>query len=326
VRNDPATWQRLALILSVSAITLYNPLVLFAQSTQPVPRIGLLGLSVEDHLKQSLLAGLRESGYPNVTIVDRGDLHDYAELLPAALDLVQQRVAVILAFGSRAPRDAFQATKTIPIVIIGGDPVAMGLARSHSRPGGNVTAVSARNLDLSGKQLELLREFVPKLKRLAVVLNPDSPDELTSLSTIKAQAQRVNVDVHPIEIRRPDDFEPAFDTAAKADSEALWIIPSTSFIAHRKRIAALALKYRMPSITRRSEYVESGTLVAYGPNLALLFRRAGNYAARILKGQSPAELPIDQAAEFELVVNETTAKALGLKIPETVRYRATIVQ
>ena len=276
--------------------------------------------------KEAFASALRDQGYSKVVIVDRGGLREYAQLVPAAEDLVREKVDVIVAYGAKAPAEAARTTKTIPIIIVGGDPVPMGLAKTHSRPGGNVTAISARNTELYGKQLELLREFVPKLKRVAVLLNPESATEVTGLETIKAHARLMSLELQSIEIRKPADFESAFAAGAAWHPEGLLMIASTLFIAHRERIATLALKYNMPSVTRRSEYVRSGLLASYGPSIAQLFYRAGGYAARVLKGQSVADLPVDQAAEFELVVNEKTARMLGLGIPSTVRLRATVVQ
>jgi putative ABC transport system substrate-binding protein len=202
----------------------------------------------------------------------------------------------------------------------------MGLAKNYSRPGGNVTGISSRNAELYAKQMELLSEFVQKLKRLAVLLNPESAEEIRVFGMVKKRGQTLGVEVQAIEVRQPTQFDSAFAAGASRHPDGLLMISSTLFIAHRDRIAALALKYNLPSVTRRSEYVRSGLLASYGPDLAQLFYRAGGYAARILNGQPVAELPIDQAEEFELVVNEKTANRLHIRIPERVRFRATVVQ
>jgi putative ABC transport system substrate-binding protein len=313
-------------VLLALIILMAIPQPLLAQATGRTPRIGLLGVSLDARLKESLLAGMREHGYANVAILDRGSLREYPELLPAAKELVGQNVDVIVAFGAQAPRVAFEATKTIPIVIIGADPVVAGMATSYSRPGGNVTGVSGRSLDLYPKIFELLKELLPKVKRVAAMLNPESPTEVVALGRVQAEAQRLKLDLHRIEVRRADDFESGFAAASKAKSEALVIIPSTIFAPHKEKIAALALKYRMPSISFDSDYIESGILVVYGPNRLHMYRRAAGYVARILKGQRPAEMPIDQATEFELHINAATASALGVKIPQTLRVRASINQ
>ena len=302
------------------------PQIAFSQGRSPTPRVGLLGSSLEKHWKDAFASALRKEGYSNVEIVDKGELQAYSQLVPAVQELVEAKVNVIVAYGARAPADAARATKTIPIVIVGGDPVAMGLAKSHSKPGGNVTAISARNADLFGKQVELLREFVPKMKRMAILLNPESAEEVKGFQILKRESGSLGIEARAIEVRRPTDLESAFAASAPWRPEGLIMIPSTLFIAHRDQIAALAVKHGLPSVTRRGEYVRSGLLASYGPNIAQLFSRAGAYTARILRGQSAAELPVDQAEEFELVVNEKTANSLGLKIPDRVRFRAAIVQ
>jgi putative ABC transport system substrate-binding protein len=317
--------MRERLLLAI-LILLSVPQVASSQSGSPTPRVGLLGLSLEKHWKDSFASALRREGYGNVEIVDKGDLQTYSQLVPAVQELLQAKVNVIVGYGTRAPEEAARATKTVPIVIVGGDPVAMGLAKSHSNPGGNVTAISARNADLLGKQIELLREFVPKMKRLAILLNPESAEEVKGFQILKRESASLGMDARAIEVRRPSDLDPAFAASAAWRPEGLVMIPSTLFIAHRDRIAALALKYGIPSVTRRSEYVRSGLLASYGPNIAQLFSRAGAYTARILRGQPVGELPVDQAEEFELVVNEKTANSLGIKIPDRVRFRAAIVQ
>ena len=315
--------KRLVLAIFVLLIV---PQVAFAQAKAGPNKVGLLGLSLEKHWKEAFLAGLRQSGQGNVTVVDKGELQAYSQLAAAVQELLSERVEVIVAYGTRAPTEVARATKTIPIVIVGGDPVPLGLAKSHSRPGGNVTGISARNVDLYGKQVELLREFVPKMKRMAILFNRESGSEVKGFEMLKTESGSLGIEVHAIEVQRPSDLEASFAAAAVWKPDGLLMIPSTLFIAHRERIAALALKYGMPSVTRRGEYVRSGILASYGPNIAQLFHRAGGYAARILNGQSVGELPVDQAEEFELVVNEKTANALKVKIPDRVRFRATIVQ
>jgi putative ABC transport system substrate-binding protein len=292
----------------------------------PASRIGLLSVSLDGQLRSALLEGLREQGYRDVALLDRSNVGAYQGLAAAAKELVQEKVAVIIAFGTRAPAAAYEATRTIPIVIVGGDPVDLGMAKSYSRPGGNVTGVIGRSLDLYEKHLELLTELVPKLKRVAVIFNPDSPAEAKAIDIARRAAQRRNVELFAVEARGVGDFDAGLAAASKAKAEALWIIPSTTFTPHAQKLAALALQYKMPSITFQTEYSRPGVLLVYGPNLAAMFRRAGGYAARLLKGQAAAQLPIDQPTEFELLLNENTAKALGMKIPETIRFRASPVR
>jgi len=290
-----------------------------------IPRVGLIGISLDPYLKQSLLAGLREQGFPAVTLVDRSGLSEYAQLAPTARELVREDVAVIVAIGAQAPIIVSQVTTKIPIVTIGGDPVALGLAKSYAKPGGNVTGVTTRFGDLYGKHLELLRELRPELKRVAAMLNPDSASEVKSLASIQAHAQRLGLSIYALHVRRPSEFDSAFTAAKEAGSEALLIIPSTTFNSHRERIAALALKHRLPSITGNWDFRNSGVLLVYGPDRSQVFRRGGAYVARVLRGQSPADLPVDQATQFELILNEATANALRLKIPDALRFRASII-
>jgi len=203
-----------------------------------------------------------------------------------------------------------------------GDPVAGGLVDSLARPGGNITGLSQMAPDLAGKRLELLKEIVPKLSRVAVLWNPQSRISTLSWKEIQLPALALGVQLHSLEVRSPNEFDKAFKDATRARAGALAIMPSPVFATNLKRIADFAAKNRLPSVFHLREFVDSGGLVAYGVDRSDMFRRAATYVDKILKGAKPADLPVEQPTRFELVVNLKTAKALGLTIPPSVLIRA----
>ena len=314
-------------LLIASCLTVLAPYS-FAQKKEAIHRIGLvwLGGGQASKYKEALIAGLRERGYVNgrnIELLDRTQFTRYEELASSVKELLQAKVELIVSYGSEAPRAVRSATSTIPIVVVGTDPIRAGLARSLSRPGGNMTGIATLTSDLLGKRLELLKDCVPISGEIAVLLNPGSETSVGMLPTVEAEARRLKVQFYVIEARTTEDLVLAFARAAKAHTSALYILPSTMFTAHREQIASLALKHRMAAIGSNPEYVDAGLLLAYSANIEHLFRRAAGYVARILKGEAPAQMPIEQASEFELAINLKTAKALGIKIPEAVRFRAT---
>jgi putative ABC transport system substrate-binding protein len=240
-----------------------------------------------------------------------------------AVDLVRLKVDVIVASATPAAVAARKVTKAIPIVMAtGSDPVAVGLVESLARPGGNVTGLSQMTFELSGKRLALLREMVPGLSRVAVLWNPQSANATLTWKEIHISALQLGVQLHSLEVRSPDDFEKAFEDATRARAGALFIIGHPVITTNMKRIADLAEKSRLPSIHQVSEFADAGGLVSYGPDRADMFRRAATFVDKILKGAKPRDLPIEQPTKFELVLNMKTAKALGLTIPQSVRFRA----
>jgi len=236
--------------------------------------------------------------------------------------LVRRKVDVIVTSGTAVVVAAMQATSVIPIVFAAaGDPVGTGLIASLARPGGNVTGLSNQVLDLAGKRLELLREIVPGLGRLALLGNVGNPVVVLDMREAQAAARTLGLEVTTLEIRRGEDIVPAFE-ALNGHEEALYVVFDALVNTHRIRINTLALAARLPTMHGIRDYVEAGGLMSYGTNFPDLFRRAGDYVDKILRGAKPADLPVEQPTKFDLVINLTTAKALHLKIPESFLLRA----
>ena len=212
---------------------------------------------------------------------------------------------------------AKQATTTIPIVFAAaGDPLGTGLVSSLSRPGSNITGLSLQQTDIASKRLELLREAVPAVSRLAVLVNIGNPAAVLEMAEVRTAARKLQLDVVPMEIQHAEDIQPAF-VELPARAEAFYVVSDPLVGSNRVRIAALAAAARLPATYGNRDYVEAGGLMAYGPNFADLFRRAANYVDNILRGTNPGDLPVEQPAKFEFVINLKTAKALGLSIPQT---------
>ena len=238
-----------------------------------------------------------------------------------AAEFVRLKVDIILTAGPNTVI-AKQATSTIPIVFaIANDPVAGGLVANLRRPGGNVTGLSLQLGDLSGKRLELLREVVPQLHRLAVIANVGYRDAVLELSNIQTMAQTLGLTVTPLEIRRAQDIAPAF-TALKTQADALYIVPDTLIYANRTTIITLALGARLPTMFNDREFIQVGGLMSYGTNISERFSRAADYVDKILRGTKPGDIPVEQPTKFDLTINLTTAKALGLEIPPVLLARA----
>jgi putative ABC transport system substrate-binding protein len=245
-----------------------------------------------------------------------GRAERYAEI---AAELVALKVDVIVTDGVATALAAKRTTSVIPIVFaVAGDPIGTGLVASLARPGGNVTGLSNQAADLAAKRLELVREVIPNLRRLAVMAYAGYPGAVLEVSEIQAAARALGVDVAVFEIRRTEEIAPAFEGHA----EALYVVGDSVMHANRVRISTLALAARLPTIFVHRDYVEAGGLMSYGANLADLFRRAADYVDKILRGAKPADLPVEQPTKFHLVVNLITAKALGLTVPSTLLARA----
>jgi putative ABC transport system substrate-binding protein len=210
-------------------------------------------------------------------------------------------------------------------MVAGGDPVASGLVESLARPGGNVTGLSQMLQELAGKRLELLKEMVPKLSRVAVLCNPQSASATLNWKENQQPARQLGIQLHSLEVRSPNELDKAFEAATRARAGALAILPDPVITTSLKRIVDFAAKSRLPSIYQSSEFADAGGLVTYGPNRAELFRRAATYVDKILKGTKPGDLPVEQPTKLELVVNLKTAKALGLNMPREIIARATRV-
>jgi putative tryptophan/tyrosine transport system substrate-binding protein len=301
-----------------------------AQQPEKVRRIGFLAVnspSADKHLDEAFRQSLRELGWVkgrNITIEYRS-AEGKADRLPAlAAELVNAKVDVIVsAAGTPGAQAAKKATGTIPIVFTSsGDPVATALVASLSHPGGNVTGLSRVGPDLSVKKVELLKEIMPKISRIAFVWNPDNAANALALKETEAAADEMRWQVQSIEVRGPHEFEAAFSAMGKARAPAVIVQSDQSFRGKLSQLAQLAIKNRLPTMLPQSEYVEAGGLMSYGENLADRYRRAAVFVDKILKGAKPGDLPVEQPTKFELVINLKTAKQIGLTIPPNVLARA----
>jgi putative ABC transport system substrate-binding protein len=305
------------------------PRISDAQRPTMVSRIGFLSsfsTTTAPLWNQAFRQGLRDLGWvegENISIEYRYAESRSDRLPDLAADLVRLKVDVIVTAVTTDALAAQKATRAIPIVMAtAGDPVARGLVESLARPGGNVTGLSQISQELAGKRLELLKETVPKLSRVAVLWNPQNPGSTLTWNALQHPARQLGVQLHSLEIRRSSDFDNAFEDATKARAGALALLGDPVIGSNLKRIADLAAKRRLPSIFQLSEFADSGGLMAYGPDRADLFRRAASNVDKILKGAKPRDLPIEQPTKFELVINLKTAKTLGLKIPQSILLRA----
>jgi len=304
------------------------PVAARAQQPGKLRTIGFLGQSTRSAASEWVAAfvqRLRELGWMEgrtITIEYRwseGREERFAEI---AAELVRLKVDVILTSGTPEVLAAKQATSVIPIVFAtAGDPVGNGLIASLARPGGNVTGMSLQSNDTAGKRVELLREVVPSLRRLAILANVGNPFSVLELGEAQAAARTLGLEVDTLEIRRPEDIAPAFE-ALKGRAQALYVCADGLVNANRIRINTLALSVRLPTIHGYRDYVEAGGLMSYGANLPDLFRRSADYVDKILRGAKPADIPVEQPTKFDLVINLTTAKALGLDVPSSLLARA----
>jgi len=302
-----------------------------AQPAARVYRVGVLANALETAdgpQFEAFLDGLRKLGYvgdKNLHIEWRSSEADFDRLPALAEDLVRSKVDVIVATSLQPARAAAAATKTVPIVfVVGADPVGHGLVASLARPGGNVTGLATyQPAELSDKVLHVLKEVAPNLSRLAVLTNPTNPVHRELLARpLPAAAQRLKVTLLPLELRALGDLQPAFDAALRERAQALYVLSDVLTFIYRARIVDLAARSRLPAIYTSRRAVEAGGLISYGPDLRDLFRRAATYVDRILKGGRPGELAVEQPQKFDLVINLSTARALGLSIPDSLRRRA----
>jgi putative tryptophan/tyrosine transport system substrate-binding protein len=300
-----------------------------AQQPTKVPRIGYLGAappSANSERIEAFRQGLRELGYvegKNIVVEDRyteGKAHREREL---AAELARLKVDVIVTTGPTVTRAAKEATVTIPIVMTNdNDPVGNGFVASLARPGGNVTGLSNLARELSGKRLELLKEIVPRLSRVAVLGTSTSPGNAQNLKELELAAGELAVKLQYLDILAPKDIETAFGAVRKGRTEAIHVLDSPVFGPQRTQIVGLAVKSRLPAIYHRSGFVEAGGLMSYGVSFADMDRRAATYVDKILKGAKPADLPVEQPTKFEFIINLKAAKQIGLTIPPNVLVRA----
>jgi putative ABC transport system substrate-binding protein len=302
------------------------PLAARAQKVAKRPTIGFLGTSTPSAWSQLVAAFvlLGELGWiegRTIAVEYRwaeGRDERFAEI---AAEFVRLKVDVIVTSGT-ALLAAKQATSVIPIVFaVANDPVGSGFVASLARPGGNITGLSLQSTDLAGKRLELLREVVPGFRRLAIMADTSNPGAVLEMAAVQTAARALDLEVATLEIRRAEDIAPAFEML-KDRVTALYIETDALIFTHRIRINTLALAARLPTMHGVRAYVEAGGLISYGPNYPDLFRRAADYVDKILRGEKPGDIPVEQPTKFDLVVNLTTAKALGLTVPPSLLARA----
>jgi len=323
--------DRRAFITLLGGSVLAAPLATKAQQAGKVPKVGWLSMGTPASpmavtSSEAFRQGLRDNGYlegQNITVEYR-----YAEGKPErfpefAAEFVRLQVEVIVAgAGTVAAIGARKVTTTIPIVMsISGDPVALGLAASLSRPGSNVTGQTQLSPEMSWKRLELLNDIRP-VQRVAILWNPTNPEAARSLQETQAAARRLGAVAVPVEARSPDALKGAHETASRANAKALVVLNDPMFVTHRLPLIEAAQHYKLPAVYPWKEAVVDGGLMSYGPNLLELHRSAANYVAKILRGAKPGDLPIAEPTKFELVLNLKTAKALGLMIPQSLLVRA----
>ena len=300
-----------------------------ADAQQPASprRVGVLlvTFSPESKEAQAFRQGLRDAGYVegrDLVIEWRSANGDYDRVPELLAALVQRKVDVIVVDSTVATRAAKRATSTLPVVMAGlADPVGSGLVANLAHPGGNVTGLSMMTTDLTAKRLQLLKETIPRLIRVAVLWNPATPYHPKVIDELKAVAPSLSIELKFVGMRTPEEFGAAFSAVSRAHAEALYVIDDPLFLTHRTTLLELAWKRKLPVIGEK-EYVDGGGLMSYGSNAADLFRRSAGYVDKILKGAKPGDLPIEEPTKLEFVVNLKTAKALGLRIPESILLRA----
>jgi putative tryptophan/tyrosine transport system substrate-binding protein len=316
---------------SILVVVVLLALGVIAEAQQPkkIPRIGYLGAaspSTNAGRREAFQQGLRELGYvdgKNIVIEWRSAEGKLDRLPALAAELVRLKVDVIVTGGGSGTRSAKEATKTIPIVMAQvPDPVGDGFVASLARPGGNITGLSALGPELSGKRLELLKETVPKLSRMAVLGTSTPPGNAQQLREVELAAEALKVKLQFLAVLDAKDIETAFRAASNGHAEGVLVLSASIFVSRRTQVLDLAQKSRLPAIYYSPEFVEAGGLMSYGVNDTDLYRRAATYVDKILKGAKPADLPVEQPTKFEFVINLKTAKQIGLTIPPNVLARA----
>lgn len=317
----------IGIICSLVLVLITTPLAAGAQRSKKVYRIGYLVPRTTLQLRdEAFLQGLRDLGYvqgENLILVYR--LGTRQQLPKLAAELVDLKVDIIVAPGTPPATAAKAATRTIPIVFsVIADPVGAGFVKSLARPGGNITGLTPSSAELSGKRIELLQEIVPTATRVAVLSTPDYTLSLKTeaLKETEAAARALGLRIQVVEVRGRNDLARAFSTMRRERAEAFTVLPVPMFRAEQRQIVDLAAKNRLPSVFHWKTYVRAGGLMSYGPDGIALYRRAATYVDKILKGAKPADLPVERARKFELVINLKTARQLGLTIPPSVLYRA----
>lgn len=316
---------RLALVGALTLAALFLAPVAGGQVPTGVQRIGILAFGAKpDEGVQVFLDQLHKLGYierRDIVIEDRYAEGQPERLPDLAAELVRLKVDLIVALGTDVTVSVKNATTEIPVVFLAsGDPIGVGLVRNLARPGGNVTGITLLASELSGKRLELIKEIRNRISRVGVLWNPDHLDY--DFAAIQASARKLGVRLQPLEVRQSSDFEKAFKTAIDSKIEALVVVPTRLTYVHRQQIADFGLADRIPTVSGWSEFADAGGLLTYGPNLNERIRRAAVYADKILKGTKPGDLPVEQPTTFELVVNQKTARMIGVAIPAPILSRA----
>jgi putative ABC transport system substrate-binding protein len=318
-------------IVAIALTFVFGGAVAQAQQPTKVPRIGILGVgSASDPLsmprREAFRQGIRDLGYvegKNIVIEWRSAEGKLDHLPALAAELVRLKVDVIVTTTPIATRAAKETTVTIPIVMAqDSDPVGNGFVASLARPGGNITGLATLTPELSGKRLELLKEIVPKLSRVAVLGDSANPGYAQVLREVELAAGALKVKLQYLDVPGPKDIEPGFRAASKGRADAVLALAGPVLNSQRKQIVELAVKNRLPAIYAQTEYTEAGGLMYYGANTPDLYRRAATYVDKILKGAKPADLPVEQPTKFELVINLKAAKQIGVTIPPNVLGRA----
>ena len=322
--------DRRTFISGLAGGLLAAPLAVGAQQAGKVYRIGILTNKASDpaeaRLWRAFRSGLRERGWiegQNILIEFRAAEGNTARLPELAADLVRLKVDLIVARSSIWVQPAKEATSSIPIVFLThADPVGTGHVASLARPGRNITGLAILMTDVAPKGLELLISAVPMAKRIAVLWNPDTPSHTPALKAVEEAARTLRLQLQPVGVRTAAELEGAFAAMVRARAQAVLVLGSAFFLAERQRVAELAIKHRLPTMSTLKDVVEAGGLMSYSPNWDDLYRRGAIYVDKILKGAKPADLPVEQATKFELVINLKTAKTLGLTIPPALLGRA----
>jgi putative ABC transport system substrate-binding protein len=321
--------KALTLIVAFTLSVLLTPPATEAQQRAHLPRVGYLGTSsasLEPELVKAFREGLRDLGYvegQNILIEYRWAEGNYQRFPDLVADLVNLKVDLILTAGTPGALAAKRATQTIPIVMaVTGDAVGTGLVSSLARPGGNLTGLTMMVPDLEGKRLEILREVVPKLTTLVVLLNTANPLTAIQWKQTKISAKTLGIQLQPVELRRPEEFKDAFAKVARQRPDGITMVADRFLLAHRMQIVDFVAKTRLPAIYPYRDFVVAGGLMSYSPSYEDLFRRSATYVDKILKGAKPSDLPIEQPTKFELLVNMKTAKTLGVPMPPSLLLRA----
>jgi putative tryptophan/tyrosine transport system substrate-binding protein len=300
-----------------------------AQQSTKVPRVGYLAAvsaSADAPRLEAFRQGLRDLGYvegQNIIIDYRHEDRGFERLPTLAAELVRLKVDVLVAVTTNAALAAKKTTATIPIVFMGvTDPIAAGLVESLARPGGNSTGITNVAAILTGKRLQFLKETIPRVSRVAVLWDPQAPGSIPQWKESQLPARELGLQLYSMEVSSVDKYEAAFKEAINARNTAVWVTLNPLANSNQKLIAELAIKSRLPSICARGDYAENGCLMAYGPGYSTEGRDGARYVDRILKGATPADLPVEQPTKFELVINLKTARQIGVTIPQTLLHQA----